>query len=201
MRTNVCLDCHQPFESKRKRSRCDFCSTEHHKKGLREYQRRKRANRVINQFCIQCGADETFYFSSYCREHWISNLVRSSLRPPKDQIESICQTLLSKLEAQKYQCFYTGLTLTPGLNASIEHIKPRSTSPELILDLDNICWVRTEVNRMRSNLPFDEFLRLTELCANSESLRTLAEDQCAPSSSLRTIIAQSENRYPVDFTK
>lgn len=200
MRTNVCLDCHQPFESKRKRARCDFCSTEHHKKELREYQRRKRANHVINQSCIQCGADETFYFSSYCREHWIANLVRSSLRPPKDQAELICKTLLEKLDAQKYQCFYTNLTLTPGLNASIEHIKPRSVSPELILDLDNIVWVRTEVNRMRSNLPFDEFLRLAELCATSESLRTLADDHCAPSLAVRTLVAQSENGHPANCT-
>jgi len=62
-----------------------------------------------------------------------------------------------KLEDQSYRCAYSGIQLVLGSNATLDHILPVSSHPELRNDLDNIEWVDKHVNEMKWSMTPDEF--------------------------------------------
>ena len=60
---------------------------------------------------------------------------------------------------QEGRCFYTNEPISRGVNASIDHVKPRSKNRELAQCPDNLVWVHEEVNAMKSNMDIMSFLR------------------------------------------
>jgi 5-methylcytosine-specific restriction endonuclease McrA len=69
------------------------------------------------------------------------------------------QQLLDKLEYQQYKCALTGEHLIPGVNASLDHIIPKSRGGA-IDKLENVQWVTTKVNYAKQNLLPEEFIKL-----------------------------------------
>ena len=65
-----------------------------------------------------------------------------------------------KLRAQRYACPYTGDRLIPGVNASLDHIKPVSLYPELARSIDNVEWVTLDVNLAKRTLDSEQFIAL-----------------------------------------
>lgn len=53
-------------------------------------------------------------------------------------------------------CAITGEVLIPGVNASVDHILPRSTHPELIAEPSNLQWVTFSANATKGNNILDE---------------------------------------------
>lgn len=164
-----CSKCGTIFIGKRQRkdSICEFC--------LKKYYRDSAA--------IKRGEKpETIQETRNKKEkawlrRWVKGLVNRSLGVTGVECDWITQKLLKKLEAQEFKCYYTGLPLVPSHNASLEHIKPRSTHPSLVKDVDNIVWIRIEVNSMRSNYSFERFVELCNICANSPVLLQLAQSE------------------------
>ena len=74
--------------------------------------------------------------------------------------------LYEKLEKQKFKCAYTREILRVGVNASVDHIDPRSRFPDKAHNIDNIQWVTKTVNRMKDRLTHDEFLALVKRIFN-----------------------------------
>ena len=69
--------------------------------------------------------------------------------------------LKAKLGSQQYMCAYTGEKLVPGVNASIDHLVPRSRGGNDAPD--NLHWVSFRVNVMKGDMTHEEFLALCKL--------------------------------------
>jgi 5-methylcytosine-specific restriction endonuclease McrA len=63
-------------------------------------------------------------------------------------------------ESQNGICVYTGRVLTIGLDASVDHIKPKSVYPELRHDIKNMQFISLRANRAKLTLSHQEFLEL-----------------------------------------
>jgi 5-methylcytosine-specific restriction endonuclease McrA len=75
------------------------------------------------------------------------------------------ECLKAKLESQNFRCAYSGIPLTLGINASVDHIYPVTLYPHLKNDPENVQWVEWRVNQIKSNFPPDVFLALVESIA------------------------------------
>jgi len=101
--------------------------------------------------CLSCGKPKT-HASLYCRKHWLANVMRKYKIPAVDS-----DTLWLKLEKQGFRCYYTGIEITPGLNASLDHRVPRSRGGDLA-DLDNYVWCDRLINAFKNDLTEAEFV-------------------------------------------
>lgn len=155
---------------KRKNATCDDCLREHYKAKRNETNEEKRK---IREDHVAFDGSENNDFV----KRWVYGIVGSSLRVKGEFKNKLAERLLQKLKDQEFKCYYTGLPLVPNHNASLEHIKPRSKNPELIYDVDNLVWVRREVNSMRNNFSFERFVELCNVCANSPVLLQLAQSE------------------------
>jgi len=63
----------------------------------------------------------------------------------------------AKLEAQGFRCYYTGVELVPGTNASLDHRIPRSQGGDP-LDPDNCVWCDRLINAFKNDLTEAEFV-------------------------------------------
>lgn len=85
------------------------------------------------------------------------------------------EVLEAQFERQDSRCPYTGVTLILGLNASLDHIKPRFHFPELANNPSNTEWVLDEVNEMKRDRTPEEFLEmLSRIVAYTNSGRDAA---------------------------
>ncbi len=60
------------------------------------------------------------------------------------------------LEKQDYKCGYSGIPITPGINASLDHMIPSSRGGLNILS--NLIWCDLNVNQMKRDLTTKEFI-------------------------------------------
>lgn len=74
----------------------------------------------------------------------------------------VWRKLRDKLEAQNSICPLSGRKLAVGLNASLDHILPRSRGGSN--DIDNLRWVDYQVNVCKRNLLDDEWAALCRDC-------------------------------------
>ena len=70
------------------------------------------------------------------------------------------QELDALLKRQKGRCAYTGVKILPGINASIDHIHPRSLYPERARDVKNMRFVDRRVNQAKNNMTLPQFVRM-----------------------------------------
>jgi hypothetical protein len=84
--------------------------------------------------------------------HWLDNCLRQFGIP-----QSRYAAFWDKLVAQDFRCYYTGATLAPGINLSLDHRIPRSRggSPT---DIDNCVWCDRLINSFKSDLTEAEFV-------------------------------------------
>lgn len=95
------------------------------------------------------------YDLKVCRKHYLMNVAKRHLGTQKRWKE-----LEQLIEHQQYKCSYTGKDLILGLNSSIDHIKPLSIYPELNNNINNLQWVDSQVNFIKTNMSEEEFLFL-----------------------------------------
>ena len=67
------------------------------------------------------------------------------------------------IEKQNYKCAYTGLVLTPAVDASVDHIIALSTDAEQYNKIENLQWVHSAINRMKNNHTEEDFLKYIKL--------------------------------------
>jgi len=118
----------------------------------------QKEQRILNNVCWMCGKS-CFFDSRLCQKHWLKSLLE------KYKFDLNQQNLLFvKLEKQNFECFYTGVKLTPGTNCSIDHIEPRSKNGK-INDPDNCVWVDRKINMIKNNMNHIEFVDLCKQIA------------------------------------
>lgn len=133
-----CSDFYNRSNSPKIHSWCKQCSS--------QKSRETRRSRKILGVCRQCGHDR-LKGSSVCLYHFVCSIFQKH--------DSLVLELINKLKEQNYTCLYSNTLLLPGINASIDHIVPRSKGGSN--DISNLVWVDSSVNRMKANLDLEQF--------------------------------------------
>jgi hypothetical protein len=110
-----------------------------------------QAKRVEAGLCAVCTA-ERIGESRYCRIHWLANNI-GKYGFTRNQYDA----MWARLEAQGFLCHYTGVVLVPGVNASLDHLTPRSRGGDST-DPDNCVWCDRLVNAFKNDLTEGEFI-------------------------------------------
>lgn len=102
--------------------------------------------------CVTCGSELMENSNTFCETCWLKRTSFNNLGSVQHWV-----FLKELFEQQGCKCYYTGLDLVLGVNASIDHIKPRSKYPELTNDPSNVCWCDRSINRQKADRGQDEF--------------------------------------------
>lgn len=181
MRNKVCYKCRKKLpltneyfaRSKKSKDgfdgRCKSCvnliSKEYRKKRGEEYRvknineaKERELKRLSKGQCSYCTTKRLPNSNTLCEKHWFEGVSKHHLgtRTKWCEIKVI-------LEEQDYKCTYTGLILTPALDASVDHIIPLSTDPERHNKIENLQWVHSDINRMKNNHSEEDFLKYIKL--------------------------------------
>ena len=119
----------------------------------------RNKRKSMERECTNCKSPR-YHESKLCKKHWGMDVVG------KYGLHGNHEKLVALLERQGFRCLYTRTELVPGRNASIDHLLPRSRYPERSSDIDNVAWVDRDINRMKGNKTFDEFIGICQAVAS-----------------------------------
>ena len=143
--------------------KCRYCGKEADgSKGLCKKHSKMNTNSTIKYYsenisngcCRHCGKPLMENSSSLCEVHWFKQKSIKSFGT-----EQHWEYLRDLFEKQNGLCYYTGVELVAGVNASVDHKKPRSTHPELISEPSNVVWCSTSVNSSKKELTDEEYFK------------------------------------------
>lgn len=109
------------------------------------------ANKKKQGLCAHCKEKATV--GILCLKCWFRNVSSNHFGTRK-----FGDFLKELLEKQSNECFYSGEKLTPGINASLDHLDPLTRDGSL--SLDNVRWVSSKVNRMKTDMTDVEFITM-----------------------------------------
>lgn len=137
---------------RQERQLCQRCADEHGDRVRSRFRKLASAGR-----CRQCGSADVVTPEAnkkqMCLTCWFKQAAANNLGST-----TRWQDIADKWYAQGGICPYTGRRLTLGLDASLDHIVPKSVGGTN--DTDNLQWVHLSVNRAKSALSEAEFLQL-----------------------------------------
>lgn len=96
-----------------------------------------------------------------CETCYIKSLTRAATGSSR-----AWKAIAEKFQAQGGRCPYTNSPIALGVNASIDHILPVSRFPEQAANIDNLEWIRYDINIIKRDLTKDEFLQIIGQIAN-----------------------------------
>ena len=142
---------------------CEACRSKH-----RDRMRSLIAVRRVAGRCVRCDAKAEA--GAHCRRCWFAMMARNALGS-RSRGPDLARLWL----AQGGRCAYTGRQLTPGVNASVDHVLPRSRGGSD--ELDNLVWTCAAVNRAKTDMTPAEFRALcAEVLAHDASQNACAND-------------------------
>ena len=118
-------------------------------------QRDRKARQIAKGLCRDCNRPP-MAGKNTCLHHSVAYIAVNALGSGK---KHIVDELVRRIEANPY-CPYTGDYIEIGVNAHLDHIKPRSRFPELAGDINNVEWVSSKVNRSKTDMTKDEYISL-----------------------------------------
>ena len=139
-----------------------YCSKECKLVGLAKATDRYRVKNRSTGLCGSCKNEKLPHSSYLCEEHWFNKAARSNGLRGRDDGKALKKII----EKQNYTCPYSGKKLVLGINASVDHINPKSRFPNQAFLLTNIEWVDISVNTIKADLTKDEFISLCKLIAS-----------------------------------
>ncbi len=111
----------------------------------------KQNNKGFCRFC----SNEKLENQKTCTTCYLKVMSKNNLND-----RSLHVQLYNKLIEQDFKCYITGRELVLGLNASLDHVIPRSKDKELSKKIDNLKWCDKSVNFVKRDLTIDEFISL-----------------------------------------
>ena len=141
--------------------RCDECYTK-----KKNQDRRFREWRKSSGLCVKCGSDDvvTSGESARCLDCYMKTSA-SKIRI-RTGYDISWKVLKSKWIEQNGLCAITGMKLTPGLDANLDHIIPVSRCAEPN-DYSNIRWVYYRVNHAKYDMTDGEFVEFIDMLHRS----------------------------------
>ena len=156
MRT--CIRCSNQLEDNYPFKRCGDCLEKN-----KQHCKNKRKKWASENKCIKCGSpdileetDNNSRLTRYCEPCFFKNISNKNFRTTHRWEE-----LRDILVDQQYECAYSGLRLVPGVNAQLDHLVARNNGGTS--KLENLQWVHSVVNRMKSDFTEEEFLEFVKL--------------------------------------
>lgn len=149
MADGLCRRCGEYRGESTNRQLCVACSVE-----ARAYFKLRYKNALQQEICVTCLTVPK-EIRIRCAPCWFKGIAHA--RTGK---RSLWKLLQEKLILQQYQCVYSGRLLVPGKNASLEHVLPVSTHPELRAETSNLIWCDLNVNRAKSAMSYVDFLAM-----------------------------------------
>ncbi|OGZ87941.1 MAG: hypothetical protein A2561_00605 [Candidatus Staskawiczbacteria bacterium RIFOXYD1_FULL_32_13] len=163
---NICIQCAKyPISINRSKYRCDNClnkakkiNTDYLKK-LRQQRRREKvclncgSLYVCNKFNIHTGRKNKELMCEIC---YLKKISKQHLGTSKKW-----QLLENLFKKQKGKCYYTGIKLTIGQNASIDHKICKAKNGQN--NIENLCWADWKINLMKRDLDIQEFFKLCKI--------------------------------------
>lgn len=153
----------------RARGLCTRCSSPKNRKGPRcagciAKDREKYHARVARGECVYCGERATA--GAFCLHHWFKNIgAAHGLRKSNGGIALLKQIW----EEQGGCCAVTGRVLTPGNDASLDHVVPSSKGGTN--ERGNLRWVLWVVNRAKSDMTHQQFVTMCREVVLAEEAR------------------------------
>jgi CRISPR/Cas system Type II protein with McrA/HNH and RuvC-like nuclease domain len=140
----LCIECNNPV-SKKSKCRCDKCLER-----IRTNLKAKRRHAKKMGLCTECFTEKSIDNNVLCEKCYYKAVSRFHFKTVK------YWTDLKRLyEEQKGICPYSGVKLSIGLNAELDHIKAKSNGGDNTLE--NCQWVYAPVNKMKWNLSEEDF--------------------------------------------
>lgn len=106
--------------------------------------------------------------ATQCEECWLKSVSRRFLGSTTKGVE-----LKDMMVRQNFRCAVSGVPIRFGLNASLDHITPKSLGG--VSDITNYRWVHTRVNQVRGNLSDAELYDLCSRIVATLAGQTLSE--------------------------
>ena len=110
-----------------------------------------RSERLSRGLCERCGKKPPVDGGQNCEECVVERAARMQLGSSK-----LSSLLWDKFAEQKGICPYTGMKLRIGVDASVDHVIPKSRGGTN--DMENIQWVHVWINWMKNDTPKGEFV-------------------------------------------
>lgn len=148
-----CKNCKKLLSKKYKWSNLNDIQREKRKLSQYKYKEKNKSTGL----CIRCKS-EALNNSNLCE---IDYLKAKSIQFT-GSVENY-KLIKEKLEQQNYLCKYSNKKIILGVNASLDHILPKSRYPEKEKDPNNLVWVDTHINIMKNNMSYEEFVDLCKL--------------------------------------
>ncbi len=127
---------------------------------------KKRKERKAKGICAKCGR-KTYGSTAFCLYHYMKNIAKGTAGD-----ETLGPILYKKFLDQGKRCYYTGIPLKLGENASLDHIYPQNRFPEYRSAPWNLVWTFRNLNSMKSDLDLKDFLTYCEMVAeNADRIR------------------------------
>jgi len=133
--------------------RCPYCLKK---------ERDKYHFRVVRGECVVCGVRSSA--GAFCLRHWFRNIGSQYHLSKSNGGLAMLEELWKEQEGR---CAVTGAVLTPGVDASLDHIVPISKGG--LHTKSNLRWVLYTINIAKADLSHEEFV---ELC------RAVVRAQC-----------------------
>lgn len=77
-----------------------------------------------------------------------------------------------KLEDQNFKCFYTGISIVPEENASLDHIIPKAKGGTN--DFDNLVWCDRKINSFKNDNDYESLINICLLILDRHQKRQAA---------------------------
>lgn len=137
----ICKNCSSPVME-------GFKVCEKHREHNRRSSHEREVRKGLQGICIKCKAFK-MKNSRFCEICWVKSLVNKK-QPLSNQLQE-------KLHTQNFKCFYTGVQITPGINASLDHVIPECQQGKD--ELDNLVWCDLRINDMKTAFTFEQFIK------------------------------------------
>jgi len=149
LKNNICLYCGDPLTNPNAGTRCSPCAQKQNA-STRKWRRRIKEEGK----CTRCGKSVKLLDSkSCCQICYLKKVSVSHFNTVKKW-----EQLKELWDNQSGVCPYTGIHLKLGIDATFEHIYPRSRFPELHENPNNWQWIHYRVNEMKNDLTPIEFI-------------------------------------------
>jgi hypothetical protein len=129
-----------------------FCKA--HWEHNRSCQKERAAHLRSKNLCTSCGKNPT----NDCTLCESCHLKRAAKKYLGDKSHWV--SLQDKFNSQQRRCVYSGIPLLIGQNASLDHIIAKSKGGTNTIG--NLQWVHIWINKMKNDLPHEEFLLLLD---------------------------------------
>ena len=137
--------------------------SEQEKKEYNNYRNDWRKQQFQKGLCKVCN-EPHLPNQKTCYKHYLSEMARNHLGSTK-----YWEDLDELFKKQDGKCAISGIPLQIGVNASIDHIKPLSKHPETKNQLTNLQWVESNINRMKLDMEFEDFINLISIILKHNS--------------------------------